>query len=147
MPSVKTEVPVIRALADFQKEVLRANKPVLVKFAAAMCSACQNTKSHIEEIAKRYGTRLKVVEVELAVGKDKRDVNILGHTYGIFDKTNLHTKEIVFEGRGLPTLSLFVNGNEIEQFNFNMEHFTDLNTVIPAIEETIIKTALTIPVI
>jgi len=138
----KTEVPVIRRLEDFNKEILQSTKPVLVKFSMSMCGGCQATKPHIQEISDRHGDKIKVVEVELAVGKEKRDINRLGSDYKIFDKKNLSTGELIYEGRGVPTLSLFVNGEEVEQFNFEAKHFEDLNTVLSDIESTIVQIAL-----
>ena len=138
-PTNKVEVSVIRRLADFQKEVLQAQGSILVKFSTAWCDACQETKPHFQEIANRYGDKIKVIEVELGGKSDPRDVDEIGRKYRVFGKRDDNTGEILDYGRGMPALSLFVNGEEIEQF----DDFENLDNLVESVEKTIVQTALT----
>lgn len=48
--------------ATFQKEVLQADKPVLVDFWATWCGPCKAIAPLLDEAAKTYQGRLKVVK-------------------------------------------------------------------------------------
>ena len=51
--------------ASFQTEVLEADKPVLVDFWATWCGPCKAIGPMIEEMAKTYQGRLKVVKLNV----------------------------------------------------------------------------------
>ncbi len=57
----------IHAVKDdnFDAEVLRAAKPVLVDFSATWCGPCKQLEPIVHEIAASYGDRLKVVKVDV----------------------------------------------------------------------------------
>ena len=49
----------------FQENVLASDVPVLIDFSAIWCGACQTMKPSIHEIEKAFGSRLKVVEIDV----------------------------------------------------------------------------------
>ena len=51
--------------ADFQKEVLDSDVPVLVDFFAPWCGPCKMLAPVLEGIAKAYDGRLKIVKVNV----------------------------------------------------------------------------------
>jgi thioredoxin 1 len=75
--------------AEFQREVLESDRPVLVDFFAPWCGPCRMLAPVLEGVAKTYGGRLDVVKVN--VDDDPQ----LAATYGI---------------RGVPTLMIFKGG-------------------------------------
>ena len=50
---------------EFETEVLKANRPVLVYFWASWCGPCRLMSPLIEEAANNYSDRLKVVKMEV----------------------------------------------------------------------------------
>jgi thioredoxin 1 len=50
---------------NFESEVIKADKPVLVDFWAVWCTPCQMVSPIVEEIAKDYADRLKVGKVNV----------------------------------------------------------------------------------
>ena len=74
---------------NFDKDVLKSGKPVVVDFWAEWCGPCKMIAPHLEDLAKEMGEQLEVVKVNI-------DDNPLTPTkYGV---------------RGIPTLMLFKNG-------------------------------------
>jgi thioredoxin 1 len=74
---------------SFEKDVLKADRPVLVDFWAEWCGPCKMIAPHLEELANELGDRIRIVKVNI-------DENPLTPTkYGV---------------RGIPTLMLFRNG-------------------------------------
>ena len=79
---------------NFEQEVLKASKPVLVDFWAEWCQPCLMLAPVIEEIAKELGDKLKVVKVDVDLHPS------LATAYGIMS---------------IPTLILFKNGEPVER--------------------------------
>jgi len=80
--------------ANFQTEVIKSDKPVLVDFWAIWCGPCKMIAPIVEELAKEYDGKLKVT---------KMDVDANPRTamqYGI---------------RSIPTLMIFKGGQVVEQ--------------------------------
>lgn len=50
---------------NFDSEVLASAGPVLVDFSASWCGPCKKLEPVVHEIAAEYGTRLKVVKVDV----------------------------------------------------------------------------------
>ncbi len=80
--------------ANFEDEVLKADKPVLVDFWAAWCAPCRMVAPIIDEIADTYGSKIKVFKVDV-------DGNpATPSKYGI---------------RSIPTIMLFKDGIVVDQ--------------------------------
>ena len=80
--------------ANFKKEVLESELPVLVDFTANWCGPCKMIAPVIEELSKEYANRIKVGKVDV-------DANSKTATaYGIMS---------------IPTLIFFKNGKVMEQ--------------------------------
>jgi thioredoxin 1 len=73
----------------FDKDVLKASKPVLVDFWAEWCGPCKMIAPHLESVDSELGEKIQVVKVNI-------DDNPLTPTkFGV---------------RGIPTLMIFKDG-------------------------------------
>ena len=79
--------------ASFDADVLKAELPVLVDFWAEWCGPCRMIGPILEDLAKEYAGRVKIVKVNVD------DSSVSAATYGV---------------RGIPTLLLFKNGELVE---------------------------------
>ena len=80
--------------AEFEREVLQSEQPVLVDFWAAWCGPCRALAPIVDEVASFYNGKLKVMKMDV-------DANTATPMrYGI---------------RGIPTLLLFKGGKVAEQ--------------------------------
>lgn len=80
--------------ASFEEHVLKATRPVLVKFEAEWCGPCKAMKPAIEELANEYGEKLTIVTLDI--------------------DQNMQTPSR-FGVRGIPTVLLFHKGNVVGQ--------------------------------
>jgi thioredoxin 1 len=79
---------------SFEKEVLQAEKLVLVDFWAEWCGPCRMLGPTIDSIAEEHASIVRVVKLNV-------DENpVITATYGI---------------KGIPTLILFSDGKEVER--------------------------------
>lgn len=79
--------------AQFQDEVLGANTPVLVDFWASWCGPCRMVAPVLEEMARDYADKLKVVKVNVDDNPDTSS------RYGVMS---------------IPTMILFKEGAPVE---------------------------------
>jgi len=79
---------------NFEEEVLKESKPVLVDFWAVWCAPCRIIAPVIDEIADTYGGKIKVGKVNVD------DNSMIPSKYGI---------------RSIPTVILFKDGKVAEQ--------------------------------
>ncbi len=76
--------------ASFDADVLSSDAPVLVDYWAPWCGPCKMIAPILEQISEEYGDSLKIVKINI----DENEAT--PKKYGV---------------RGIPTLSLFKNGN------------------------------------
>jgi thioredoxin 1 len=75
---------------DFDVEVLQSPTPVLIDFFAEWCGPCKMMAPVIDEVARDYAGRLKVVKV---------DVDESGETAARFGVTAMPTFVVVKDGK------------------------------------------------
>ncbi|MCY1076575.1 thioredoxin [Archangium lansingense] len=80
--------------ADFNKEVLKSDQPVLVDFWATWCAPCRAIAPIVDDVATQYKGKVKVAKVNIDDNQDTPQ------QYGI---------------RSIPTLLLFKDGKVVEQ--------------------------------
>ncbi len=111
----------INGTADFQREVLDADKPVIVDFYADWCGPCKRLAPAFEQLADKLNTNIKFVKVKL----DSDDATVqqenqaLAQQYGV---------------QGIPNISMFNNGQKTKEVvGLNMQGIVDmLNENLPA---------------
>lgn len=79
---------------NFENEVLKSTKPVLVDFWAAWCGPCRMLGPIVEEIANEYSDKVKVCKVN------------------VDDNRNISAKYNIMS---IPTVIIFKNGQIVEQ--------------------------------
>lgn len=77
---------------SFEQDVLKADLPVLVDYWAEWCGPCKMIAPILEDVAREYQGRLKVVKLNIDQNEQTPP------KYGI---------------RGIPTLMLFKDGNVV----------------------------------
>ncbi len=86
--------PVVITDSNFEDEVLKSDKPVLVDFWAEWCGPCKLVAPVLEEIAKDYNGKVKIAKL------DVDHYQATAARYGI---------------RSIPTLMVFKNGEVVDQ--------------------------------
>lgn len=79
---------------NFEKEVLKSDKPVLVDFWAPWCMPCKIIAPTVEELAKEFHGKLKVLKLN------------------VDDSPNIATELSILN---IPTLILFKGGQEVSR--------------------------------
>ena len=96
--------------SNFENEVIKSDKPVLVDFWAEWCAPCRIIAPIIEEIASEFSGQLKVGKVDVD-GNPQVSMN-----YGI---------------RSIPTLLIFKDGKPVDQIIGAVAKDAILNKVKP----------------
>ena len=80
--------------ADFEKEVLQSDLPVLVDFWAVWCGPCRMVAPHVDAIAEEFSGKAKVFKVDTDAESE------VAAKYGVMS---------------IPTLMYFKNGERVDQ--------------------------------
>jgi thioredoxin 1 len=79
---------------NFDQEVLKSDKPVLVDFTASWCGPCRALAPIIDQVAEELGATAKVGKLDID------DAPLTAGRFGV---------------RGVPTVMVFKNGERAEQ--------------------------------
>jgi thioredoxin 1 len=96
--------------ANFDDEVLKSDKPVLVDFWAIWCGPCKMVAPVVEEIAKEYNGKLKVGKMDVDANPD------VALRFGI---------------RSIPTLMVFKGGKPVDQIIGALPKKNLLDKILP----------------
>jgi len=55
---------------EFEEEVIKSKKPVLINFGASWCAACKSMEPVIADFTKKYANKIKVLRID--VDKNQR---------------------------------------------------------------------------
>ncbi|MFL2677615.1 MAG: thioredoxin [Dehalococcoidia bacterium] len=80
--------------SNFDSEVVKSDKPVLVDFWAEWCGPCKMIAPSVEKISEEYSDKLKVGKLDVDSNPN------ISSTFGI---------------RSIPTLLIFKNGAPVDQ--------------------------------
>jgi thioredoxin 1 len=80
--------------SNFDSEVVKSDKPVLVDFWAEWCGPCKMIAPSVEKISEEYSDKLKVGKLDVDSNPN------ISSTFGI---------------RSIPTLLIFKNGVPVDQ--------------------------------
>ena len=99
---------------NFRKEVLEADKPVIVDFWGGWCSGCRAIESDIKKLNEEAGDRYIVAAVDVDVNADLI---------------------IEYRIKSIPTIFIFNHGEVIKKYigTIGDEEFKNIHTIIEAL--------------
>lgn len=100
--------------SDFEAEVIKSEKPVLVDFWAEWCGPCHMIAPHVEEIANEHEESLRVAKLDV-----DENPTIPGR-YGII---------------GIPTLMLFKGGEVVARLTGALPKDRIVAQIMPHLEK------------
>ncbi len=86
--------PVHVSDGEFEKLVLKSDRPVLVDFWAVWCGPCRMIAPYVEELAKEYGEKVLIAKMDTDANPQTP------MKYGIM---------------GIPTVIIFKDGKEVDR--------------------------------
>ena len=98
----------------FEKEVIQSTLPVLVDFWGPQCVPCLALMPHVEGLADKYGSKLKISKIDAS--KNRR--------------LCLNLKVL-----GLPTFLFYKDGKEIDRLSGNNLKISDIEAALNKIVE------------
>jgi len=98
----------------FEKEVIQSTLPVLVDFWGPQCAPCLALMPHVEGLADKYGSKLKISKIDAS--KNRR--------------LCLNLKVL-----GLPTFLFYKDGKEIDRLSGNNLKISDIEAALNKIVE------------
>ncbi|MBZ0285595.1 MAG: thioredoxin [Anaerolineae bacterium] len=96
--------------ANFQREVLNAQEPILVDFGADWCPPCKMIDPLVDQIAVEYAGKLRVGKVDADANPDV---------------------VMQYQVMGLPTLILFKGGEPVERITGYQPKDKITNKLVP----------------
>jgi thioredoxin 1 len=87
----------VSGIEEFKKEVLELETPVLVDFWAPWCGPCQMMAPVLEDLAKEFGNKLKIVKVDTEV-------------------QNNQSTAMEYQIQSIPNMKLFKKGEVVKDF-------------------------------
>ena len=87
----------VKGQEDFKKEVLLSESPVLVDFWAPWCGPCQMMAPVLEELAKQFEGKLKIVKIDT-------------------EQIENQSLAMQYEIQSIPNMKLFKTGAVIKDF-------------------------------
>ncbi|WGH27872.1 MAG: thioredoxin [Candidatus Bostrichicola ureolyticus] len=81
---------------NFDKKIIKANKPVLVYFWADWCGPCKIFSPQIDELSNKYKDKVFIYKINIDNNNNKKNV-------------------IKYSIKSIPTLIFFKNGKEIDR--------------------------------
>jgi thioredoxin 1 len=104
--------PVAISDASFEKEVVNADKPVLVDFWAEWCGPCRMIAPVLEKLAEEYAGSLKIAKLDVDNNPEVAEQ---------------------FEVMSIPTMILFKDGKPVERMVGYVPRARLLNKIKPYI--------------
>lgn len=102
IPLVQVEVTIVMktieavSAEEFEKQVLQAERPVLVEFGAVWCGPCRRMEPELARLREEWGERMQILSVDVDEASDLA---------------------MQFMVLSVPTLILFQNGEAVKRLS------------------------------